>query len=653
MAPLSAISRRGLGLQSLPYDLLFIIVQHLNLAEVRALQLTCKSLRRSIFTRPVYRHLALTLLRRCRALPFNGFQRFSDISFEHLVDSVNKAAKLEHGWLTRTPRPSTSSPFDTPFKRNVSSPTDSLKKDISAKSWYKVVGTPPEEEIDWLSPITPNYTLCATKSGKVVCWDVQEDIGVAEWSPEERWELWKCRVEFERRTVFFTMAKIIGGVQDDKLMEFELMQIYFPEYGSEDSGTDGHPPISPPTPAFSHIKSFKMSGLVMNVFLLDPSARLLSGFVWIVSTNTIGLYVLLDWDNDEYIFVDTTIPCVASSNWSCILYRDQIVIHSEETDGACQHFYPLSLLRQCVTPSSSLPTFAPTLHGVLKPARVASRRFVFPTLPPESENLISQNHFPGVMHFNIPIPITDVQQTQQLIQHLVPEVAAAAIALAAGTANENGPNPPNPFLFPNWYPESAHFVRQWWPTMASVPGLSCAVVLLAHHHPVTHETKYVLSQHYFRVPLRAEEEEDPLMRMWYVSIPFEVVCVIDEVFDEMEEGGRPIQHPRPLLAVDFGHAVWIEHVDSPTEVQEGEEPLPSEKRLRFVSFPSVRLEEGGEVIHLDNFEGQPWPMEGEVRTLEIPEDLNLETVETVNIDQSQGAVILSVKEEKIFILCYE
>lgn len=77
--------------------------------------------------------------------------------------------------------------------------------------WYKVVSAPPEEDVDWLSPITSSYTLCATKSGKVVCWDVQTDTCLAEWNPKERWELWKCRVEFEERTVFFTMAKVLAG----------------------------------------------------------------------------------------------------------------------------------------------------------------------------------------------------------------------------------------------------------------------------------------------------------------------------------------------------------------------------------------------------------------------------------------------------------
>jgi hypothetical protein len=79
----------------------------------------------------------------------------------------------------------------------------------------------------------------------------------------------------------------------------------------------------------------------MNVFLLDPPGRLLACFVWVSNPNSIGLYTLLDWDTQEYVFIDTGIECVShaliylcavfayfkpisqlpSSNWSCILYK--------------------------------------------------------------------------------------------------------------------------------------------------------------------------------------------------------------------------------------------------------------------------------------------------------------------------------------------
>ncbi|KAI0061199.1 hypothetical protein BV25DRAFT_1827075 [Artomyces pyxidatus] len=623
------------SLEKLPYDLLLNIAQHLDLLDIRALQLTCKFFHYVIQTRPVHRHLALGLLRRCRALPLTGFQRLSDLSTEQLIHTVNKAAHLERSWLTRTPKRATETPYLTASR-------GTRQTDSTSISWYKVVGTPPGEQVDWLSPITASYSLCATKSGKVVCWDVQRDVELAEWNPGERWELWKCRVEFEKRTVYFTMAKVLSGTQDDKIMEFDLMQIHFPRVEENE--------LCKPT--FSHLRSFKTAGLVMNVFLLDPSARLLCGFVWMLGSNTIALYVLLDWDVEEYIFIDTDIQCTASSNWSCILYEGDIVIHSEEAGYACQHFFPLATLRQFSAPSNSKPEFIPRVSTVLKPTRTLTRDFTFPVLPPSSY----KPAFPPHPDEHIVVVATPAQPFQLQLHH-VPHIP---------TMPAPGAPPPNPFQYPLWYPESAHFVRQWWPTLPSVPRLSCTVVLLAQHDHVTHCTKYVVSQHYFRVPLYEPDEtpdtpidaEDALMRMWYVSEPFEIVCVVDTVEDEEDEPGTPNERSRPLLAVDFGHAVWIEYIDA---LEEGDQQPENEpKRLQFVSFPSVSLGEDGRAVRTSlgrpdgrDTGGEVFEMEGVVKTLEIPEDLDLDSVETINIDQSQGAVILSVKEGKIFILCYE
>lgn len=178
-------------------------------------------------------------------------------------------------------------------------------------------------------------------------------------------------------------------------------------------------------------------------------------------------------------------------------------------------------------------------------------------------------------------------------------------------------------------------------------------------------------------------QDDALMHLWYVSKPFEVVRVLDApgIDDEDDVSERP----RPLVAVDFGHAVWIEYTEAPvgndeqqrqsdldlelelallgpengaengedTKMEAEVEVEDSLKRLRFVTFPPFSEDYEVEVERLLGRNGSACGYEGEVRTLEIPSELDLGTVETINIDQSQGAIILSDKGGRIFILCYE
>ena len=151
----------------------------------------------------MYRRFANDLLRRCRALPLKGFQRVSDLTTSQLIRSVQQAAHYESAWRVRGPRPIGGG--------RASSPAAAALNLRGERAWFTVVSTPPGEEIDWLSPITSSYTLCAKKSGKVVCWDVRSDTCLAEWIPEEKWELWKCRVEFEQQSVYFTMARLLSG----------------------------------------------------------------------------------------------------------------------------------------------------------------------------------------------------------------------------------------------------------------------------------------------------------------------------------------------------------------------------------------------------------------------------------------------------------
>ncbi|KAK1231994.1 hypothetical protein PQX77_004875 [Marasmius sp. AFHP31] len=963
------------SLHTLPYDLLLNITTYLDFDDIHALHLTCKSLYYSTTTRPVYRKLATDLLRRCRPLPLKGFQRLMDLSSEQLIVSVNKAHHYERSWRARGPRPARG-------RRNIGAGNgnnhylDNLPPDETRKgvSWYRVLQSPPYEEVDWLSPITSSYILCATKTGKVVCWDVQTDKCLAEWVPGEKWELWKCRVEFDEKVVYFTMAKVLNGSYDDtRLMHFSLMRLSF-----VDSERSQGPSTPSPPPSFSHVTSFRTTGVVMNIFLLDPSARLLSAFIWVSESNTIGLYVLLDWDRDEYVFVDTGIECVISSNWSCILYANNIVIHCEDSDSAFQHFYPLSHLEdhiQKVKPSRT-PTSDATIHGPpnalgssmpvisgrVRPWESIVKRFKFPR-PIKIDRRLSGRPFSpsddtardhtvvgddGEQHsihltaglngeyetasdnLTSTSTSTAVEASPSLssTSALTPSITDRVSELQWESQHPNSPPTPppplpdiNPFPFPPWYPESAHFVRQWWPSLpgfvnshahyrrrgkdddghdddshgrysspyplsrsggvntddshgdlmgasasaagpGGVPRVSCTVVLLASHDPSTHRTRFVLMQHYFRVPMRGanwvelrqrgrrlpgagldlgeggfgasaynvnntgaanghgangtgtgdesddssggagnaagpsnsgpissnvpaatanhssagghggdeseysnaplelymideppdgsvvveactrertlagedtsylsppldeedskragkkrkkrksgkfqvDPEDDP-MNIWYVADPFEVVCVLDSPSSDDEgdqgegsddeaaghggngaagNGGddeRGHERPRPLVAVDFGHAVWIEYVPDEEqqlqhkgkEVDHHDEDIDDDdeaenfynwhtvrherptngigtesdpKRLRFVTFPPyVDVSDSRRDIRRHAM--------GEVRTLEVPPELDLDNVETINIDQSQGAVILSIKSGQIFILCYE
>ncbi|KXN86023.1 hypothetical protein AN958_10580 [Leucoagaricus sp. SymC.cos] len=701
-----------MGLSTLPYDLLLNITFFLNLKDIHALHLTCKTLNDFTTTRPVYRKLATDLLRKCRALPLKGFQRLTDLTTQQLIRSVNQTARYDNAWRRRAPRPISrlTSLYGTAHYMDGPSNSAAVTQSSShpTRTWYKVVSAPPDEEVDWLSPITSSYTLCATKSGKVVCWDVQSDSCLAEWNPGERWELWKCRVEFDERTVYFTMAKILDASQDDsRIMEFVLMRLTFSDPPSGENSAE--------QPIFSRVTEFRTMGVVMNIFLLDPSERLLSAFVWVASSNTIGLYALLDWKRPEYTFIDTGIEYAVSANWSCILYDEHIVIHCEEPESAHQHFYPFSLLR---AHSAYLPSRLshPKIIGRVPPARTLTKKFVFPRITyREPSTGSAPNGEEDMMWLSALSPhmvllLPSMSPTQVIgAAHLAPIPSNAAtagatpppgVSLAASSSSSGGtnnamvvspgsqttplppsssqpiglstpsstsesgsgsgsiptpgapllphaslpPQPsitpgsipfiqyphfnphthsppqvplPNPFPFPTWYPESAHFVRQWWPSLPGIPRVSCTVVLLAMHDQETHRNRFVLAQHYFKVPidwgmwvrgegvksdlespskngngtgtipgtscsgissgpgLEERDGDDELMKMWYVSKPFEVV----RVFEERDEDNQMMDRPRPLVAVDFGHAVWIEYDDEAPQP-----PPPPAPLVNFASF---------------------------------------------------------------------
>jgi hypothetical protein len=241
-------------------------------------------------SRPVYRHLAHELLRRCRPLPLEGFTALSDLTNTDLARTIDLASRLELSWSDHVPQRARSAHRIKHMQ-------------MYGGGWYTKLRAPPEEEIDWLSPITSSFLLCATRSGKVFCWDIETDRCLSVWQPQRPLELWKCRVEFDSYEVFFTMADVLSGLYEERHMEFTIMCIRFPRPGD----------IRWKQPEFVALAKFHTHGAVMNVFLLDPTHRVLAAYIWLAESKSIGLYVLPDWDRKEYALLDTTISCVSCS----------------------------------------------------------------------------------------------------------------------------------------------------------------------------------------------------------------------------------------------------------------------------------------------------------------------------------------------------
>ena len=161
--------------------------------------------------------------------------------------------------------------------------------------------------------------------------------------------LWRsyCQVLKCQFLQFFFLLLSLTNVShsrmnDERVMEFILMRLSFPEdertTRTNGCGTGDALESSlkacdlAASPVFSEITTFKTTGVVMNVFLLDPPGRLLASFIWVSWHNTIGLHVLLDWDTQEYVYIDTGIECVSGvqhvfrpiSNVVLSSYRPQI-----------------------------------------------------------------------------------------------------------------------------------------------------------------------------------------------------------------------------------------------------------------------------------------------------------------------------------------
>lgn len=137
----------------------------------------------------------------------------------------------------------------------------------------------------------------------------------------------------------------------------QLMALTFPEE------KEGQPCAKP---EYKKICCFYFPGHVISVYLLNPIRRLLSAYIWIPSTSSLGLYVLLDWTIPLYVYINTGIPCV-----SCLFSN----IHMK---SLCIDMAMLSIRNHCVN-GLVLVTIPTILSSTRRKKKAASNTFTLTT----------------------------------------------------------------------------------------------------------------------------------------------------------------------------------------------------------------------------------------------------------------------------------
>ena len=89
------------------------------------------------------------------------------------------------------------------------------------------------------------------------------------------------------------------------------------------------------TPYFSLLSKFSFPGPVISVYILDPFRKLLSAYIYLKDTETLGLYTLLDWTKQTSCFIDTGIDCVGVIME--VFLRSYSLFFTAIPSGACLH----------------------------------------------------------------------------------------------------------------------------------------------------------------------------------------------------------------------------------------------------------------------------------------------------------------------------
>ena len=236
------------------------------------------------------------------------------------------------------------------------------------------------------------------------------------------------------------------------------------------------------------------------------------------------------------------------------------------------------------------------------------------------------------------------------------------------------------FFTRTWYPESAHFARQQWPTPPPVPRLSCAVFLLTEHNSEGHPVNFIIAQHYFDMPSSGEKPVVSLgqyQRQRQVALQANGISPTpngasinahaDNGQDPDEAEGRSalsdgvpeVEGGKPIARMWFVNSTF-EGIRSVEEDEANEDRICSPSRQNEGKVTTIYVapacghgrersheaEEGWRKIRIGGRDRGAGP------TPPIPDELGIDRVETMDLDQNQGAILFSVGGE-VFVLCYD
>ncbi|KIY63342.1 hypothetical protein CYLTODRAFT_414086 [Cylindrobasidium torrendii FP15055 ss-10] len=573
-------------LDQLPYDVFLAITFFLDIPDVYNISLTCKGLRGFINTKPIFRIQAAKLLAHCRPLPLKGFNQISDLSRPELAAAVTRTHRTFTALQTRGPRPLKGVLSRRALSRCSFLDATEPEAAVGVRSWYRTLRLPMENEdyIDWFSTITSKYVLCSTKKGTLYCQNIETSRLDGAWTLGYEWELWKCKVDLERRRSIIIMADKVDYESDNyhtfnPLVNWGIAEIQFPGPGDNS------------IPEFFEVARFATRGLTMNVFILDQTTRTIAFLCMLNHHNaqhdmlagTLGLLFIPDWEKPGHVYIDTGIDTNLNSGWTCVLlpaHKRLVLIHHEDAPQLTQYVYPLDLLKPYMSHSTGIPATS----ALVRPVSIVRREFlifIFDSTAPK-------------MHVSL-VPAT---------------------------------SPLNPYPSVEWPAECSYFLRQWWPQLEKSEWTSSGVALLTQQRRddiAPQQQRNTLVQYYFDVPTTTSTPGEPTvtagrpLHMWHIHTDFVIACIKDHTADAEEEDNRP------LIAVDFGVAVWLEH--------QGDSLV-----LSFATFPEVDAST---------------PEGCEVHQLATPPELDLAEVESLTIDQSHMAVIVCLSDGEVYVLCYE